>query len=179
MSEATKDYLDEKFLEEENPEREPWHIRDDGEAEWAMRKMAEAKSDTERWAAYYAEQLEKIRKSNDWQIALMEAALRDYFDRVPHRKTKTSEKYALPSGELVLKQQEPEWSHDDAALLQYCKENGLTELVKVKESVAWADLKKRLTVAEDGLVYDQETGEAIDSVTCTPREPKFTISTKA
>lgn len=178
MSEAMTELLEEKYREE-GQEREPWTIKDDGEAEWAMKKIAEAKSDTERWAAYYAEQLEKIRKANEWHIAFMEAALRDYFDRVPHRATKLSEKYALPSGELVLKQQEPEWTHDDAALLEWCKENGLTELVKVKESVSWADLKKRLTVSEGGLVYDRETGEAVDAVTCTPREPKFSVNLKS
>lgn len=164
---------------EEEQESQAWAIQDDSAAEWAMRKIAEAKSDTDRWAEYYAAQLSKIRSANEGRIAYLEAALRDYFDQVPHKETKTMAKYGLPSGELVLKQQEPEWSHDDAALLKWCKENGLTDCVKVKESLSWTDLKKRLTVGADGMVYETETGEAVDAVTCTPREPKFSVNLKA
>ncbi len=158
-------------------EQERWEITDDSTAEWALKKITEAKTDTEKWAAYYAAQLEKIRKANNGTVEYMEAALRTYFDKVPHHVTKTMEKYALPSGELVLKAQEPEWQHNDEALLPWCKQSGLTECVKIKESVSWSDLKKRLAVSGDKVV-DKETGEVVEAVTCTARPPKFTVTIK-
>ena len=53
---------------------------------------------------------------------------------VPHKVTKTQESYALPSGKLVLKEQKPEWVHDDTQLLPWVKAN-LPEMIRTKESI--------------------------------------------
>ena len=50
-------------------------------------------------------------------IAYFTGLLRKYFEDVPHHTTKTSESYALPSGTLMLKQQEPTFERDAEKLI--------------------------------------------------------------
>lgn len=158
---------DERVLDDVEMGREsgPWEITDDGAAEWAMRQIANARSDTERWAEHYANELAKIRRRNEAVEAFMRTALERYFDTVPHKVTKTLDKYKLPMGELVRKHSKRVWRHDDAALLDWVRENGLVhECVQIKESVSWSAIRSRLAESDDGTVYDVSTGVVCDAV---------------
>lgn len=155
---------------------ETWEIKDDGAAEWAIQKIAEARSDTERWAAHYADELAKIRGRNEATEAFMMAALERYFDTVPHKVTKTADKYRLPTGELVRKHAKHVWRHDDDALMAWVRDNGLvSECVKVKESVSWSAVKARLAESDDGTVYDAATGVVCDAVQAADVKPEFVL----
>ena len=156
---------------------EPFRVTDDKSAEWCIRKIREARAEKQRWAGYYREQQRKIDQEADGTISYFEALLADYFDSVPHKRTKTQESYQLPGGKLVRKQQAPEYQRDDAALLPWLKENA-PALVKVTEAADWAALKKQLVIAPDGETVATEDGEIVPGVKAIQRPEVFRVEMK-
>ena len=159
----------------ENEYRKPFEITDDSIAEWAMRKISEARADTEKWKAHFSAQLDRIRKANDDTESFFSAALARYFETVPRKKTATQEKYVLPCGELIRKKQAPEFIRDDAQLVPFLQANDLGDFVKVTVSSNWAELKKACTVLENGTVAEESTGMALPGVTVQMRPDKFEV----
>jgi hypothetical protein len=155
--------------------KERYVIDSDQKAEWALQKIKEARADRDRWIAYYEEQIEKVKYSCDEDTANLECMLSEYFKMVPHKETKTQENYPLPSGKLVLKKQGPEYDHDDAILVPWLEAN-MPELVKVKKSSNWAELKNMVTIFDGGVV--DENGEPVPGVTVTERPEKFVVEIK-
>ena len=154
-------------------------VEDDASAEWCIRKIRERKEDTKRWQEHYEMQMQKIRESNDRDIAYFEAVLAEYFEKVPHHDTKTMSKYALPSADLVLKHQQPEWNHDDSILIPWLKEANDLQYIKTKEMLDWAGIKKELAVAEDGRIIYKPTGEVIEQgISRTERGDRFEVNLK-
>ena len=84
------------------------------------------------------------------------SCLADFFTTVPHKETKTTEKYRLLSGTLTFKKGTTKTKLDEAKLVPWLKANGYGELVKVEESTRWADL----TIRWLNLDNDDETIEA-------------------
>lgn len=166
-----------ELIETMQDEYQGFQITDDSKAEWAIRKIKEAQSDTEKWNAHFAHQLEGIKKANDATIEYMTTLLSGYFASVPHKETKTQSKYELPSATLIRKQQQPQYERDDDALLAYLHRNDLDDLVRVKVEPDWANVKKRATVHGETLV-DTETGEVIDGVRVIARPDVFDVKLK-
>lgn len=158
-------------------EYQGFQITDDAKAEWAVRKIKEAQADTSKWQAHFAGQLEAIKKANDATVDFMTGLLAHYFETVPHKDSKTMSKYELPGATLVRKQQQPEYTRDDAALLAYLDASDRGEYVKVVRSPDWAGFKK-LTEVRDGAVVDTETGEIVNGVTVSVRPDKFDVQIK-
>ena len=156
---------------------EPFRVTDDKSAEWCIRKIREAKAEKQRWRDYYAEQQRKIDQETDGTIGYFEALLADYFDMVPHKRTKTQESYQLPGRKLVRKQHAPEYQLDEAALLPWLKQNA-PELVKVTETPDWAALKKQLVIATDGETVATEDGEIVPGVKAIHRPEVFRVEIK-
>ena len=149
-------------------------IEDDKQADWAIRKIKEAREDTAKWRAYYADQIAKIEKANaameDYFLALLES----YFAKVPHKATKTQESYMLPSGKLVRKAQNPTYERDEEALLAWAHAS-CPDVIRTKESVSWEQLKKRVTWSPDGEAINGDTGEIIPGVKAIQRDPVFHV----
>lgn len=155
---------------------EEFRVENDQTAEWCLQKIREAQTDMEKWLAFYEQRKETVKADTANRIAFFEHHLREYFDTVPHKVTKTQESYALPSGKIVVKQQEPEYERDDESVLAWLKENGGEKFVKVKESLDWAGLKKTLTVC--GETVADENGEIIPGIKAVEREPVFKVEVK-
>ena len=149
-------------------------VDDDAKAEWCLRRIAELRQETLRWKAYYAAQLEKIKAQNDNAEAYFSALLERYFEGVPHKQSATQESYRLPGGKLVRKAQQPEFSRDEKELLPWVRAE-VPELVKISESVDWAELKKQLVTQNGEAVY-KGTGEVIPGIRVQAREPVFLVS---
>lgn len=154
---------------------ETWKIENDQQAEWALKKIHDAKAELEYWTNYYNGLIDALKGRTENTVNFMTMKLSEYFRTVPHKETKTKERYALPSGDLVLVKPKSVWTHDDAALLDWAKMNGREDCVKTTEKVSWADLKKNLAEAEDGTIYDKETGVVCGAVTASKSAPEFTI----
>lgn len=170
-----------ELMEEEvfvTEEEAGFQVTDDQTAEWCLKKIREANEEKQRWKEYYDEQLRKICTREDSRIAFMEMKLRDYFGSVPHKQTKTQESYQLPGGKLVLKDQGPKYDQDDEKLVPWLKANKMTDLVKVKESANWAELKKMLKETPDGTGMMTGDGEIVPGITVTERPKKFVVEVK-
>lgn len=169
------------------PAREEGFVVDTREkAIWALRKL---KHILDEKAAVEAAAREEIKRVEDWlanevkrldaDAAYFEGLLADYHRRVlaedPRAKT-----IRLPHGTLKVRAQQPEYRRDEAALLAWVKANR-PELVKVKEDVDWAALKKSLMVAGEDAgapfmpVVDGETGAVVEGVLAVPRPDKFSV----
>lgn len=155
----------------------PFTVDNDQKAEWAARKIREARQDTQKWTEYYERQLSAIRRANEDTEAYFAALLADYFDTVPHKATKTQESYSLPSCKLVLKAQQPEFNRDEAVLCDYLDKKGWDDLVRITRRADWAALKKTLKVMEDGTCVDAD-GEVVEGVQAFSRQPEFKIEMK-
>ena len=155
----------------------PFVVDNDSKAEWAAKKIREARQDTQKWTEYYERQLSAIRRANEDTEAYFAALLADYFETVPHKATKTQESYSLPSCKLVLKAQQPEFNRDEAVLCDYLDKKGRDDLVKITRRADWAALKKTLKVMEDGTCVDAD-GEVVEGVQAFSRQPEFKIEMK-
>lgn len=162
-------------------ERPPFRITDDRCADWAVRKIAEERSEYERLKALADEQIGRInerveaaKRRCDNGTAFLIGCLAAYFDTVPHKATKTTEKYRLLSGTLVKKKGGIKAKADDAVLVPWLRANGLEELVKVEESAKWGELKKRLTYAGEIAVI-ADTGLIVEGVTAYEAPDTFTV----
>ena len=89
----------------------------------------------------------------------------------------------LPSGKLTLTKQQPLFylegervTGDNPALIELAR-NIDADLVKTTETADWATLKKRLTVADDGTVYVNDTGEVLADLRAELRPDKFDFKT--
>ena len=153
-------------------EPEGFVIDTDAKAEWALKKIAEARADRDRWVEWYKAKIAEITEQTDFDTMNLERMLAEYFATVPHKKTKTQESYKLPGGKLVLKTQNPDYSRDDKTVIEWAKANA-PQFVKIKEELDWAGLKGATAVFEGHIVT--EDGEIIPGVEVTDREPKFIV----
>lgn len=163
----TELYDQDVFDNDRNDQPEPigWRITDDSGAEYAMRKIAEARNEIASWRDYYAEQMDKIESQNRRTIDFFTAHLSDYFEQVPRRATKTGiEKYKLPSGELVRKPASIDYQRDEDAMLEWCRAQH-PEFVRVSEKASWSDVK----------AYIKETGELPDGVLPVEKPATFEV----
>lgn len=163
-------------------ERAPFRITDDRCADWAIRKIADERSEYDRLKALADEQIaainEKVaaaRKRMENGTAFLTSCLADFFNTVPHKTTKTTEKYQLLSGTLTLKKGTVKAEVDDSKLVPWLRENGYGDLVKVEESAKWGELKKLLAYTGE-IATIQSTGEIVEGVTAYETPATFTVN---
>lgn len=140
--------------------REKFRIDNDLKAEWAAKRVAEEEHEAQRIVQICQDQIDFYNARMDEANARLERRsghlrrlLEEYFDTVPHRKTKTLEDYALACGRLVKKKLPISYERDDAAILAWAREIH-TDYIKLEEKLDWAAMKK-------DLICDDATGECI------------------
>jgi uncharacterized protein (DUF3084 family) len=159
------EFLDEEF---KPAEQEGWKIKSDDEANWALRKIkqnrdqltakkelvAREKERLDRWLESETESLER-------SINFFETALFGYYkDAVAKGLLGNKKSLKLPYGTLQMRKKQAKLERDDNKLIEIARPLGL---IKVKESLDWAEFKKRLII--DGYkVIDKESGEVLDAI---------------
>jgi hypothetical protein len=150
-------------------ERATWaaaKLRGIRERQADIRALAEKrKAAWDVWAEHEAGKL-------DSDAERMEFYLRDYLQhaRATDPKLKT---ITLPDATIKARKQQAQYERDEAQLLQWAKDNGYTDtFVKVKESLDWAALKKRL--APDAPILT-DTGELIPGLVVMPGGETITV----
>lgn len=159
--------------------QELWKIENDNDAELIIEKCNEDLTEINRFRLSLEEKLEeiqdkikKLKDEEDYVITRRNSLLAEYFETIDDKfkkKTKTQEKYRLPSGEIVKKYPGPEYKRDNDKLLGWIKSNNL-DLVEVKETPKWGELKK-FTKEINGQVIYIDTGEIVEGVELIERPP--------
>ena len=116
----------------------------------------------------------EARRRMENGTAFLTSCLADFFNTVPHKTTKTTEKYRLLSGTLTLKKGTVKATVDDSKLVPWLRENGYGDLVKVEESAKWGELKKLLAYTGE-IATIQSTGEIVEGVTAYETPATFTV----
>lgn len=146
-------------------ESEGFRIENDQQAEWAMRKIIEAKAEVERWERFYTEKLMAVVQREQDTINYMTSLLMRYFDTQERRVTKSGiEKYSLPSGTLERRPAGIKYESNEEELLAWCEKN-LPDAIKTTRKASWSAVKD----------YIKETGEIPGGVTVGETEPSFTV----
>ena len=173
MSEPLRELKGYDELEEQSDLR--FRITNDQEAEWAMDQIRHAQEEKDKWKAFYDSRYQAVCATCDLTIANMESLLQSYFESVPHKVTKTQENYALPSGKLVFKKQDPEYKRTDSEVIDWLKKNGGEKYIVTKETLDWASLKKTINVVGDAVA--DEDGQ-IMPITVVARPDVFKVELK-
>ena len=175
--------LEEVLEQPEEAERKGFSINDDATADWALKKIKEEREEYERLTLIACEQIAEINlkmkhleEAAERKTAFLKGCLAEYFKTVPHKTTKTQESYKLLSGSLVMKLGSQKMVKDDTALVEYFRQNGMSDYIKVKEEPKWAEYKKNLAIA-DGKVVDTTTGEVVDVVRVEDVPGTFDVKT--
>ena len=144
-------------------------IANDMDAEMIVQRIAEIESDRDRMIEWQKTQIAKITESAERRTSILKSYLLEYMLSNPHKTTPTGQKkYELPSATLVETPAKLDYERDDEALLGWCKEYGHTELIKVKESASWSDIKN----------YIKDTGEIPTGVTVVEKPAEFKVRIK-
>lgn len=161
-------------------DQEQWKITNDAEAEWLIDKVNEELFEINRFELSLTnkiellkERLEKVKKEKENKISRRDSYLLRYFEEIPEelkKKSKTMEKYRLPSGEIIKKYPAPEFKRDNDTLVNWLKENKMNNFIEVKESAKWADLKKATKTIGSSVILE-ETGEIIEGIEVIERAP--------
>ena len=160
--------------------QETFKIDSDVKAEWALKKIKEHQEEHERikqlcesMIAEYKDRLLENDKELERNTGYFKSLLRNYFDTVPHKATKTQEVYKLGLGKLVLKKQSPEIKTDNEKLLEWLKNSNKNEFVQTTEKPAWGELKKTLQQLDNK--YITEDGEVVEGIELFERDDKFEV----
>ena len=153
--------------------REEFVIDSDAKALWAINKIREARKDRDFMVEWYEKKIKEIKEQTDFDTLNLEHMLAQYFQTVPHKKTKTQESYSLPGGKLILKTQNPEYKRDEKTVIAWLKDHDGAQFVKVEEKLDWAELKDH-SAALDGKLFSED-GEEIPGVEVINREAKFVV----
>ena len=156
-------------------------IDDDSKCNWALKKIAKLEKEMQEKSNIAEEEIFKI---NEWltseiekrenHIEHLQSLIREYTDKLkeddPDLKT-----HSLPYGEIKYRSQQPKWVYKKS-LTDYVKQT-MPELIKVKETVNKAELKKICNVV-NGKVVNKETGEIIKGVEVEERGENFFINAR-
>lgn len=170
------------FAYQEQPEgpRE-WRIADDSCADWAVCKIAEERAELARIKALAEEQIARIEekvaaaeKRCENGTRFLTAKLAEYFETVPHKKTKTKHSYRLLSGTLAKKIGGVTMKQNDEKLLEFLKASGNDDMIQTTEKPKWGEFKKRLEIM-GGQIVDSTTGEIVEGVELVEKPDTFTV----
>lgn len=157
-----------------------WHVTNDNAADWAVRKIKEYKDEYERIKGIGDELIARTQYSIDEARQRYEKnrdyfteKLAEYFETVPHRSTKTTEKYALLSGTLTKKKGSTVMTATDG-LTQWLRDTGREEFIQVTVKPRWGEFKKQLEITPDGVV-DTSTGDLVEGVEVSETPDTFKV----
>lgn len=169
----------------EDTERERFTVDSLEKAEWAAKMYALRMKRVEEIKAFAQAKIEKI---NAWADGEMQPLLQDaqYFQDIIRpfaeeelkRLKKKTKSIKLSNGcRLAFRVAKDKLTPDKVMLLQYLKENGYSQYVKVEEKPNWEEFKKACSV-QDGKMVTAD-GEVLEFVEVEPAgEDTFSIDLK-
>jgi phage host-nuclease inhibitor protein Gam len=116
---------------------------------------------------FRARELKTLENTEDFFTTLLESYAR-------HQLMDSNKKsLKLPFGTLSFKKSQPKYVYDDEIVMNFIKDNNLSEFIRTKEEINKKDLKSALNISEDGIIT--LNGKAMEGITITPGEEKFNV----
>lgn len=179
MKEALK--IANEVIEEQTEEKNGFIVDNDNKAEWTILKIREEKAESERiiklcesQISFYQDRANQEKESLQNRTGNLKSLLFDYFLKVPNKKmSKTQETYILPSGKLKLKYPNPKYVRDEDKLVKWLEDTGQQDLIKIKKTGDWAELKKVTTTVGENVIT--EDGEVVEGVRAEAQQPVFDV----
>ena len=177
MSQILDDILD---VEIDNVFGEGFHCDSKEKAIWAAAKLkrvrdeqAENNATIEAVIAKHSAWLALVNEKLEGNALRFESYLREYAEnrRATDPKFKSE---LLPDARVKFRKRPDDYARDEAVILEYVRANVLP-FVQVKESLKWAELKKRLAITGDGAAVLTDTGEIVPGIVVTPGCEEFSV----
>lgn len=173
-------FLEHEDVKVDQEQEDNFEVDDDHKANWALKKIRQLKKKKQKNEKFAEKEISEIKEWLDEEngkldnhIEYIEGLLTEYAMKLKEQdedfKTKN-----LPAGKMQFRKQRPKWKYDDEKLVNFLKDVGKNELIRVKESVDKRELKKQVEVAGKKVV-DAETGEILEGVEVKERGEKFKI----
>lgn len=165
---------------DEEQQNQRWRIADDGCADWALKKIKLEKDERDRIVALaeqeiarLKDQIERADRRYDQNTSFLTSMLAEFFETVPHKKTKTgTESYRLLNGQLVKKPATIKLQPDDEKLVTWLRAAGREDLIKVETKAMWGELKKQIEMVGT-VAMMPDTGEIIEGIDVVEVPPAF------
>lgn len=169
-----------RMMDEEEAE-ERFDIDNDEKADWAVRKVLEAYEERDRLLALVgAERVRltlketEINDNCEAQTAYLLQQLEEYMNSgIKVHTTDTQKTYKLLNGTLRYKKPKVDVSAGDG-LTDWIKSNR-PDLLRVKEEVDWAKVKKLVKKVGDGCFTLADSGEIVDGIVEKELPGKFEV----
>lgn len=172
--------FDESFIDIETPES--FTIDNDKTANWAIKKIKEEQEEHDRLQALIDDERQELQEKQaeidkrlEAKTGYLKSLLYLYFEKVPHKETKTQASYKLLDGSLVFKKPSITLVRpDDEKLIAYMENSGREDLIETKKTAKWGEFKKTLTIADDGQIISED-GDVLDFITTEEKAGEFNV----
>ncbi len=169
--------LEQQEIEEAQEVKEGFKVTDLESANWCLRKIkaykdkiSEADKLAESEISRISDWKDKEEKSAQESIGFFEGLLGRYL--MEQRQVDEKFKVSTPYGKVSTRKLPDKWEYDEETALKWAKCNA-PDLVRVKEEVNKAELKKAVKVS-DGKAIDQN-GEVVPGVNIIPQGEKIVV----
>ena len=172
----------ESFLDSlQDPEPKGFVIDNEGQADWALRKISQSQKRMKELQNVAEEELHKIETwllgelvKEEKSIEFFTNLLDVYHWQLYQQDSKRFKSLKLPNGVIKRVKTQPTFERDEETLLKWLEERQLEEYIDRKAKARWADIKKSVVVAGETCVMPI-TGEIVEGVTVTPQEERFKV----
>lgn len=155
-------------LQELQQEHKGFKVTDLESANWCFRKLRAIELQKTEFNLLAQKEIERIENWLNGELNKLEGQesffnglLTEY--ALEQRKENPKFKLSSPYGKVSFRKQQPKWNYEDEKVLQYLKDNDYKNLIRIKEEINKADLKKAAIIYE-GNAVDPATGEVIPGI---------------
>ena len=161
----------------EEDAKEKLKIKSTEQANWAFRKLRAINTKAGEIKNIAAAERARIDEWEKKELAILENSteffeglLVEYFIR--QKEVDPKFKISTPYGKVSSRKQQPKWNYEDEKVLEWLKAND-TELIRIKEEVNKAELKKKYKVVGNEVVT--KDGEIVEGIRVDERPDSISI----
>lgn len=173
----------EAFLDElqEPVEQTHFTIENEGQADWALRKISQSQKRMLELQEVADEEIHKIKKwllgelaKEDKSVEFFTNLLSIYHLKLYEQDPKQYKSLRLPNGVIKRIKVQPIFERDEDKLLEWLEERGMENFIERKAKPRWGELKKQVSVSGNNCIVP-DTGELVEGVIVVPQEDKFKV----
>lgn len=166
-------------IEETEEYKQRFEINNLESCNWAFRKLAKIKLEEDEIKKVAEKEFERIEAwqkqelaKNEDSKAFFEGLLVEYYSK--ERLENPKFKISTPYGKVSSRKLQPSYEYDNDKFIAWAKENEYSNLIRIKEEVSKADVKKAFKINGNQLL-DENTGQIVDGVTVVERPDSVSV----